>query len=57
MISNVFLDKSKEKIISLDYIDYLVILETLNYLKKENLIDISIYDKMILQIKKTHIGN
>ena len=57
MISNVFLDKSKKKIISLDYIDYLVILETLNYLKKENLIDISIYDKMILQIKKTHIGN
>lgn len=57
MISNVFLDKSKEKIISLDYIDYLVILETLNYLKKENLIDISIYDKMILRIKKTHIGN
>lgn len=48
MISNVFLDKSKEKIISLDYIDYLVMLETLNYLKRENLIEISIYDKMIL---------
>lgn len=56
MISNVFLDKSKEKIISLDYIDYLVMLETLNYLKRENLIEISIYDKMIRQIKKTHIG-
>ena len=56
MIANVFLDKSKEYIISKDYINYLVELESLNYLKKLNVIDIKLYDKAILYLKKSHIG-
>ncbi len=56
MIANVFLDRSKENIISFSYIDYIVMLETLNFLKKENLIEINIYDKAILQLKKSYIG-
>ena len=55
-ISNIFFDRSNEYIISKDYIDYLVKLETLNYLKKMNIIDISLYDKAILYFKKSHIG-
>ena len=56
MIANVFLDKSKEYIISKDYINYLVELESLNYLKKFNIIDMKLYDKAILYLKKSHIG-
>ncbi len=56
MIANVFLDRSKEYIISKEYINYLVELETLNYLKKLNVINQTIYDKAILYLKKLYIG-
>ena len=56
MIANVFLDKSKDYIINKDYIYYLVELETLNYLKKNNIIDLILYDKANVYLKKSHIG-
>ena len=55
-ISNIFFNKNQEYIISKEYIDYLVKLETLNYLKRMNIIDMSLYDKAILYFKKSHIG-
>lgn len=55
-ISNIFFNKNKEYLISKDYIDYLVELETLNYLKRLNIIDISLYDKAIVYFKKSHLG-
>ena len=55
-ISNIFFNKNQEYIISKEYIDYLVKLEALNYLKRMNIIDINLYDKAILYFKKSHIG-
>ncbi len=55
-ITTILIDNSKDYLISKDYIDYLVELETLNYLKQINLIDISLYDKAIVFFKKSHIG-
>ena len=46
-IANIFLNKNQEYIISKEYIDYLVKLEALNYLKRMNIIDMSLYDKTI----------
>jgi len=55
-ISNVLLNDSKKYIISKEYIDYLIKLETLNYLKNNYLIDINLYDKAKVYLKKSHIG-
>ena len=55
-ISNIFFNKNQEYIISKEYIDYLVKLEALNYLKRMNIIDMNLYDKAILYFKKSHIG-
>ena len=55
-IANIFFNKNQEYIISREYIDYLVKLEALNYLKRMNIIDINLYDKAILYFKKSNIG-
>lgn len=55
MISNVFLDNSKENVISKNFIQYLLKLDALNYLKKNELIDTRCYEKTKVQIKKLHI--
>lgn len=55
-IGSIKLNKTKEYLISKDYINYLVELETLNYLKRLNIIDINLYDKAIVFFKKSHIG-
>ena len=55
-IGSIKLNKTKEYLISKDYIDYLVELEALNYLKRMNIIDINLYDKAIVFFKKSHIG-
>ena len=55
-ISNVLLNDSNKYIISKEYIDYLIKIETLNYLKKNYLIDINLYDKAKVYLKKSHIG-
>lgn len=55
MISNVFLNNSKSELISKNYRQYLLKLDALNYLKKENLIDNKHYEKARVQIKKSHI--
>ena len=55
-IANIFFNKNQEYIISREYIDYLVKLEALNYLKRMNIIYLSLYDKAILYFKKSHIG-
>ena len=55
-IANIFFNKNQEYIISREYIDYLVKLEALNYLKRMNIIDMNLYDKAILYFKQSHIG-
>jgi len=55
-IGSIKLNKTKEYLISKDYINYLVELEALNYLKRLNVIDINLYDKAIVFFKKSHIG-
>ncbi len=55
-IGSIKLNKTKEYLISKDYINYLVELEALNYLKRLNIIDINLYDKAIVFFKKSHIG-
>lgn len=55
-IANIFFNKDQEHIISKEYIDYLVRLWVLNYLKRMNIIDMSLYDKAILYFKKSYIG-
>ena len=55
-ISNVLLNDSKKYIISKEYIDYLIKLESLNYLKNNYLIDINLYDKAKVYLKKSYIG-
>ena len=55
-IGSIKFNKVKEYLISKDYIDYLVELEALNYLKRMNIIDINLYDKAIVYFKKSHIG-
>lgn len=57
MVANVFLDRSNEYIIPVNYIEFLVMLEALKYLKKEKLIQDDLYERVILQLKKSHIGN
>ena len=54
-IANIFFNKNQEYIISKEYIDYLVKLEAFNYLKRMNIIYLSLYDKAILYFKKSHI--
>ena len=55
-IGSIKFNKSNEYLISKDYINYLVELEALNYLKRMNVIDINLYDKAIVYFKKSHIG-
>lgn len=55
-IGSIKLNKTKEYLISKDYINYLAELEALNYLKRLNIIDINLYDKAIVFFKKSHIG-
>lgn len=55
MIANVFLNNNKSNLICKNYIQYLLQLDALNYLKNEKLIDIKNYERAKLQIKKSHI--
>lgn len=54
MIGNVYLNEVK-KYYDYNYIQYLLKLEAINYLKKEGLINEDIYLKFKMQIKNSHI--
>lgn len=56
MIANIYIDNTNNNLIKKNYIDYLLELETLKYLLKENIIDFDIFNKANVQIKKLHIG-
>ena len=57
MISNVFLNRSKEYLINKNFIDYNMEIEFLNYIRGLGLIDDDNLIKAKLEIKKSHIGN
>ena len=56
MISTVYLNENYKYIISKDFIQYLLKLDALNYLKKEELINEQLYLDTILQIKNSYIS-
>ena len=56
MISNIFLNRTTDYIISKDLIQYLLQLETLKYLRSKDLLSDEVYLKSKVQIKKSHIS-
>lgn len=55
MITTVFLNDSK-KVMNKNYVIYLKELELLSYLKEKNYMDIEKYNKIKLELQKSHIG-
>ena len=56
MIANIFLNRSKETIISKDFKNYLREIEYTNLLRRLNLINDNHLLKAKVEIKKSHIG-
>ena len=56
MIANIFLNRSKETIISKDFKNYLREIEYTNLLRRLNLINDDHLLKAKVEIKKSHIG-
>ncbi len=56
MISNIFLNRTTDYIISKDFIQYLLQLEALKYLRNKDLLSDEVYLKSKVQIKKSHIS-
>lgn len=56
MIANIFLNRSKETIISKDFKNYLREIEYTNLLRRLNLINDDHLLKTKVEIKKSHIG-
>lgn len=55
MVTTIFINESNKKI-DKNYLKYLKELELLSYLKKLNNIDIEKYNKIKVELMKSHIG-
>lgn len=56
MIANVFLNRSKDNIISKELINYFKEIEIINYIRKLGLIDDNQLLNAKVEFKKSHIG-